>query len=109
MLDRRTCPREVLDHSEQRTGAVASPAQPLLERTECEVAAPSVTQAEQIDECPLARVETDERSVRQRMFGAPDVECVGVEAVPGDGCMVNGDRLCAAGDGNVAPGGNLVG
>lgn len=24
-------------------------------------------------------------------------------------CMVNGDQLCAAGDGNVVPGGDLVG
>ena len=64
MLDRGARLRELLGHREQRTGAVAAPAQPLLERTEGEVATPHVTQTEQIDEGPLGGVETDGRSIR---------------------------------------------
>lgn len=68
-----------------------------------------MTQAEQIDDGSFGGVEAYGRSIRQRMLGAANVEGVRVEAVPGDGRMVDGDRLCASGDGDVAPRGDLVG
>jgi hypothetical protein len=45
----------------------------------------------------------------QGVFLAADAKRVRVEAVPGNGSAMNGDRLRAARDRDVAPGGDLVG
>lgn len=108
-MDRGACPREALGHREQRTGAVAASMQPPLERAKSEVTAPGVLQAEQVDQGAFCGVETDGHPARQCTLLPADVERVGVEAVPGDRRVMNGHRLRAARDSDIAAGGDLVG
>ena len=66
-------------------------------------------QPEQVDQGALGGAEADGQPARQRVLGTPDAEGVGVEAVPGYGRVMNGDRLRAARNSDVAPGRDLVG
>src|SRR6218665_3493400 len=109
LLDRGARLREALRNRQQRGGAVAALAQPPLERAEGEVATPGVPQPEQVDQGALGGVQADGQPARQSVLAAADAERVGVEAVPGDGRVMYGDRLRAARDGDVASGGDLVG
>jgi hypothetical protein len=56
-----------------------------------------------------SRVETDGAPSREWILVSPDDERVGVEVVPGDGSVMNGDRLGVARNGDIASSGDLIG